>query len=197
MWVLLTWLTPHSANGSITIIDFLSLLMNCFGFCWGRWRATKRRQMGDDWLKRDTNSVCFQCLQGDCKHSSQWCPHWQKKTYNQYQKSRNIRLHADDVFIHDLYQNIIWSNLYFYPLYNPLLSTIQHSNKKMAMSMTISVLFIYRCWILRTLKKQIPLCKGVKAAMKSALPSSRVHDVEGKSTRSFKLQENLFPYPLK
>lgn len=66
----------------------------------------------------------------------------------------------------------------------------------MPISITISILFIYRCWILKTLKTQISLCRDVKAATKLALLSSRVHGVEGKNTQSFKLQENLFLYQL-
>lgn len=143
----------------------------------------------------DLNGTPIQSAFNACSVTA---PTDRRKCANQYQKDSNIRLHADDVFVHDLYQTLSDPTITSTPFITSFInySTLLRPNKKLPISITISTLFIYRCWILRTLKKQTPLCRDVEAAMKLALPSSRVLGVEGNRTRSLKLQENLFPYQL-
>lgn len=124
----------------------------------------------------DLNGTPIQSALNACRVTA---PTDRRKCVNQYQKDSNIRLHADDAFVHDLYQTLSDPILTSTPSITPFInySTLLRPNKKLPISITISILFIYRCWILRTLKKQAPFCKDVKAAMKLALPSSRVHSV--------------------
>lgn len=90
----------------------------------------------------DLNGTRIQSALNACRVTA---PTDRRKCANQYQK--DIRLHADDVCVHDLYHTLSDPTFTSTPSITPFInySTLLRPKKKMPISVTISTLFIYRC----------------------------------------------------